>query len=122
MDIETRRSAECDLSHWQYIVLADVQHHPDTSQKRLADRIVRSPSRLAVDVDELHTRGLLGRDSADHDRRVHRLRLTPAGRTLASRVRRQIHRDEDRLLARLTEAQREQLRELLIAALDPDSL
>lgn len=122
MDIETRRSAEHDLSHWHYIVLADVQEHPDTSQKELAQRIVRSPSRLATDVDLLRTRGFLERESVEHDRRINRLKLSRPGQTLTNRVRRQIHRDEDRLLRRLSERQQGQLRELLTRALDPDSL
>jgi DNA-binding MarR family transcriptional regulator len=122
LEIETRRSAEHDLSHWHYIVLADVQEHPDTSQKQIAERIVRSPSRLATDVDELSSRGLLGRASADHDRRVNRLILTAEGQDLTRRVRELIHRDEDRLLVRLTDPQRAQLRDLLTQALDPDTL
>lgn len=122
IDIETRRSAAHDLSHWHYIVLADVQEHPNTAQKQLAQRIVRSPSRLATDVDILCSRLLLDRDSVEHDRRINRLALTQAGQRLTNRVRQQIHHDEDRLLDRLTDRQRGQLRELLTRALDPKSL
>lgn len=122
LDIEAQRSAEHGLSHWHYIVLADVQEHPDGSQKQIAQRIVRSPSRLATDVDELRSRGLLSRGSAEHDRRVNQLTLTRDGQELTQRVRRLIHLDEDRLLDRLTDPQRSQLRDLLTRALDPESL
>jgi MarR family transcriptional regulator for hemolysin len=122
LEIETRRSAEHDLSHWHYIVLADVQEHPDSSQNQIARRIVRSPSRLATDVDELCSRGLLSRTSAAHDRRVNRLTLTADGQELTRRVRRLIHLDEDRLLARLTDPDQTQLRDLLTRALDPEVL
>jgi DNA-binding MarR family transcriptional regulator len=122
LEIEAHRSAEHGLSHWHYIVLADVQEHPDSSQKQLARRIVRSPSRLATDVDELCSRGLLSRSSAEHDRRINRLTLTRDGQELTQRVRRLIHLDEDRLLVRLTDPQRAQLRDLLTRALDQESL
>jgi hypothetical protein len=78
MEIETRRCAEHDLAHWHYIVLADVQEHPDTSQQQLARRIVRSPSRLATDVEDLCSRGLLRRASAEHDRRINHTTGSPA--------------------------------------------
>ncbi len=122
IDIETRRSAENGLSHWHYIVMADVQEHPYTSQKHLAQRIVRSQSRLVTDLDLLVSRRLLDRDTVEHDRRVNRLVLTQAGQKLTSRVRQQIHHDEDRLLRRLTERQRGQLRDLLTRTFDPGSL
>lgn len=122
LEIEARRSAEHGLSHWHYIVLADIQEHPDSSQKQIARRIVRSPSRLAADIDELCSRELLTRSSAEHDRRINRLALTREGQELTRRVRRLIHLDEDHLLVRLTDPQRAQLRDLLAQALDPESL
>lgn len=121
VEIETQRSAEHGLSHWQYIVLADVDEHPGSSQKKLAQRIVRSPSRLATDVDDLCARYLLSRSSAEHDRRINRLTLTHDGDELMRRVRHLIHLDEDQLLGRLTDPHRVQLRELLTHALDPGS-
>ena len=122
MEIEARRCAEHDLAHWHYIVLADVQEHPDTSQQQLARRIVRSPSRLATDVEDLCSRGLLRRASAEHDRRINRLTLTEGGQGLTRRVRRLIHIDEERLLQRLAATERAQLRDLLARVLDPETL
>jgi DNA-binding MarR family transcriptional regulator len=122
LEIETRRCAEHDLAHWHYIVLADVQEHPGTSQKQLARRIVRSPSRLATDVEDLCFRGLLCRASAKHDRRINRLTLTEDGQGLTRRVRRLIHMDEERLLQRLAAKERALLRDLLARALDPETL
>lgn len=122
VEIETRHSAKHGLSHWHYIILADVHEHPDSSQKQLARRIVRSPSRLATDVDDLCSRHLLNRSSAEHDRRINQLTLTQDGQELTRRVRRLIHLDEDHLLGRLTDPERAQLRDLLTHALDPESL
>jgi len=122
MEIEARRCAEHDLAYWHYIVLADVQEHPDTSQQQLARRIVRSPSRLATDVEDLCSRGLLRRASAEHDRRINRLTLTEGGQGLTRRVRRLIHIDEERLLQRLAATERAHLRDLLARVLDPETL
>jgi DNA-binding MarR family transcriptional regulator len=122
LEIETRRCAENDLPHWQYIILADVQEHPGTSQKHIAQRIVRSPSRLATDVEGLRSRGLLQRTSATQDRRINRLSLTDDGQALTRHVRGLIHIDEDHLLQRLAVAERAQLRDLLTRALDPEAM
>ncbi len=122
LEIETRRCAKHDLAHWHYIILADVQEHPDSSQKQIAHRIVRSPSRLATDVEELGSRDLLRRTSPRQDRRINRLTLTDDGQALTRRVRRLIHIDEDRLLRRLAPNEQAQLRDLLTRALDPDTV
>jgi DNA-binding MarR family transcriptional regulator len=122
LEIETRRCAENGLAHWHYIILADVQEHPGSSQKQLAQRIVRSPSRLATDVEDLCSRDLLSRTSAKQDRRVNRLTLTEDGQALTRRVRRLIHIDEDHLLQRLAVTERAQLRDLLTRALDPETM
>jgi DNA-binding MarR family transcriptional regulator len=122
MDIETRRCAEYDLAHWHYIILADVQEHPDSSQKQIAQRIVRSPSRLATDVDELRSRQLLRRTSPQQDRRINRLTLTDDGEALTGAVRRLIQTDEDHLLRRLAAAEQTQLRDLLTRVLDPETI
>jgi len=122
LDIETRRCAEHDLPHWHYIILADVQEHPDSSQKQLAQRIVRSPSRLATDVEDLCSRDLLRRTSPKQDRRINQLTLTDDGQALTRRVRRLIHLDEDHLLRRLAATEQAQLRDLLTHALDPETM
>jgi DNA-binding MarR family transcriptional regulator len=122
MEIETRLCAERDLAHWHYIVLADVQEHPNTSQNELARRIARSPSRLATDVEQLRSRRLVRRASADYDRRINLLSLTERGEALTQQVRQLIHEDEERLLHRLTTPEQTRLRDLLTRALDPETL
>lgn len=122
LDIETRRCAEHDLAHWGYIILADVQEHPGSSQVQIAQRIVRSPSRLATDVKDLCSRQLLRRTSSQQDRRINRLTLTDNGQELTRRVRRLIHADEDELLRRLAAAEQARLRDLLTRVLDPETV
>lgn len=122
LEIETRRCAENDLAHWHYIILTDVDEHPATSQKHVAQRIVRSPSRLTADVETLRSRGLMQRTSGTQDRRINRLSLTDDGKALTRLVRRLIHTDEDHLLHRLADTERSRLRDLLMRALDPGAL
>jgi DNA-binding MarR family transcriptional regulator len=121
-EIESRRCGENDLNHWDYIILADVEEHPYTSQKEIAERIARSASRLAADVEVLSSRGLVSRATSTPDRRRHQLTLTPNGQALTRRVRRLIHGDEDELLCRLSEVEKVQLREQLSRAIDPKTL
>lgn len=122
LEAETRVCTEHDLPHWHYIVLTDVQEHPGTAQHQVAARIVRSPSRLAADVELLGARRLLLRSSSVSNRRANRLTLTAEGEALVTRLRAQIHREEDRLLHRLTPREQNTLRNLLTRALDPERL
>lgn len=121
-DAEQDATRAADLSHWSYIILADVQEHPGTHQKAVAERIVRTPSRVATDVEKLRADGLLVRTSAPDDRRANQLRLTDRGDALTDSTRKQIHAAEARLLRRLTSRQQRLLRKLLTQALDPQEL
>ena len=121
-DAETEAVADAGLSHWHYIVLVDVLEHPGTSQKDLARRIHRAPSRVAQDVEDLHGRHLLSRRDHPRDRRINLLEVTRRGESLTISTQKRIHGAEDRLLRRLDQRQQAQLRGLLTAALDPDEL
>jgi len=117
MDIEPQRCHEHRLSHWDYIILSDVEEHPGTSQRDVARRIVRSASRIADEVESLQARGLVTRTPAAHDRRVNCLQLTKAGRNLTQRVRRAIRADERELLSELSPTEQNRLRALLTKAI-----
>ena len=122
MDIEPKRCHEYRLSHWDYIILSDVEEHPGTSQRDVAQRIVRSASRIADDVESLQARGLVTRTPAAHDRRENCLQLTKAGRNLTQRIRRAIRADERELLSELSPTEQNRLRALLTKAIPTQML
>lgn len=60
-----------------------VYDNPGQSQKEIAQNMIIDPSLLARDLQQLENRGLLVRQVDANDRRVRRIRLTPAGKTKA---------------------------------------
>lgn len=76
------RIAELELTPPLAGVLRLVAREPSLNQRALARRLGAVPSRVVTLVDDLEHRGLLTRTRSDHDRRVHELRLTPAGTRL----------------------------------------
>lgn len=70
----------------QFGVLEAVYHLGPLSQRQLADKILRSSGNLTMVVDNLERDGLVERQRDSKDRRVARVHLTPAGRSLMAEV------------------------------------
>jgi MarR family transcriptional regulator, transcriptional regulator for hemolysin len=76
-----RRLAEHGGSLATWIVLSAAVHSPTSlSQRELADRMAIGGPTLVRHLDRLEADGLVARRRDDHDRRVTRIDLTPAGR------------------------------------------
>lgn len=86
---------------WGYAVLSTLREEPVRAQSALAKAIGADKTRLIPVLDELQRRGLIEREPDPADRRVHLLRLTPAGLDLQASVQAGIRAEEVRLLARL---------------------
>jgi DNA-binding MarR family transcriptional regulator len=72
--------AELDLSFTQIKALCALERDgAGTSVKALADSLGVSVPAISRAVDGLYERGLVGREEDREDRRVRRVRLTPAG-------------------------------------------
>jgi DNA-binding MarR family transcriptional regulator len=84
------------MTRAQLIVLARLEQQPDISQSELAHVAEVAPMTIARLVDRLEALGLLERRADAEDRRIWRLRLTPAAG--------QISRDFKRLLSKLHRA------------------
>jgi DNA-binding MarR family transcriptional regulator len=80
--------------------------------RTVAERGLVDPSNLSPAVESLEARGLVARPPAPHDRRVRAVRLTPEGEELRERLATCLH-DEHPAVARLSESDRESLRDLL---------
>lgn len=74
------------LSMPQFDVLAHVGAREGISQQELAGRLLVTKGNICGLLDRMAAAGLVERREDPHDRRVNRLYLTPAGRSLLARV------------------------------------
>ena len=94
------------VSMWAYVVLSRLSDRPLRGQAVLAEAIGADKTRLIDVLDDLQSRGLIRREPDPADRRARLLTLTAKGRRLRDRVRRDIRREEDRLLGPLPATER----------------
>ncbi|MFF8787109.1 MarR family winged helix-turn-helix transcriptional regulator [Streptomyces sp. NPDC015125] len=94
------------LTMWAYSVLLHLDETPIRTQAALAEAIRADKTRIIVVLDDLEARELIRRQPDPKDRRVRLLSLTPEGRRLRDTVQSAIRQGEERLLARLPEADR----------------
>lgn len=115
--VEDDAAARAGITMWQYAVLAVVADLPGLNQGEVARALAYSPNRIIADLDLLERRRLLTR-SPGPDRRANVLKTTAAGSRLMQRVKEDIHRGEDELLAPLTAQQRRALHDTVHALAD----
>jgi DNA-binding MarR family transcriptional regulator len=105
------------LTMWEYVILGPLLGQPGLSQKELAARSRRDPTRLIGNLDALEERGLITRTVDAADRRRRTVRLTGAGREVVRDTRRQIRAMEAGLLAALPPGDQATLRQHLAVTL-----
>ncbi|MGZ4343810.1 MAG: MarR family winged helix-turn-helix transcriptional regulator [Solirubrobacteraceae bacterium] len=84
------------------------------TQHGLCKRTGMDPSSRVATIDDLERKGLVERRAHPSDRRAYALHVTDAGRETLARGREVVQEVEDELLAPLDDAEREQLRSLLL--------
>ena len=94
------------LTMWGYTVLSALDDAPQSTQSALADMIGADKTRLIGTLDALQEAGLITREPDPSDRRARILSITPAGRGARDGARREIQRNEERLLASLAAGDR----------------
>ncbi|MEV0251238.1 MarR family transcriptional regulator [Nocardia sp. NPDC050712] len=94
------------LSMWGYSVLLGLGREPVYTQAALAKTIGADKTRIIAVLDELQHRGLIERRPDPADRRVNLIELTSDGRAARDRAQREIQRQEEDLLGRLSPADR----------------
>jgi DNA-binding MarR family transcriptional regulator len=94
-------------------LLTRVAANEGKAQQAIGELIGLNPTQMVFVVDELEDRGLVERRRNPADRRSYGLYLTDAGRDMLARVRTVIDAHQVMLGSSLTEAEREQLTELL---------
>lgn len=95
------------LSMWGYVVLNALDGDPARTQAALAQAIGADKTRIIATLDELQRAGLITREPDPADRRVRLLAITAAGRQVRAAAQTAIQANEDRVLARLSSADRQ---------------
>lgn len=104
--------AEVRIRPVQYSILTIIERNPGISQTQLADTLGIKKTNLVALVDELETRGLARRKSAEIDRRARALHLTSKGTVFIGRLHR-LDAALDQKISRLMGNDRKRLCEAL---------
>jgi DNA-binding MarR family transcriptional regulator len=105
--------APLQLEPREFALLRAVGFAEGQSQQAIGERLQIPPSRMVAFVDALERRGLLERRQNPSDRRTRALHLTAAGRRVLERALVLASELERELCAQLSQAEREQLAQLL---------
>ena len=105
-----------DLNVRQFSVLALAASDLKPTQREMSAFVALDPSQIVALVDTLEDRDLVKRETDRRDRRSKNIVATDAGEKLYRKARAITITAEDHVLANLTEAERDQLRELLTKA------
>jgi DNA-binding MarR family transcriptional regulator len=103
------------LSIKHYGCLAVIADEGPLSQQTLGARMGVDRTTIVAVVDDLETKGLVARRRNPVDRRAYALEVTAGGRRSLASAQERLHGRENRMLAGVSEAQRDQLRDLLRA-------
>jgi len=107
-----------DLKPRQFQILYLLADRGPTGQRELGETMAIDHSILVTMLNPLEADGLIRRERDAADRRRHVVTVTPAGKRRLTSAARAQREAEDALFAGLTEQQRDQLRQLLIALRD----
>lgn len=105
--------APLQLEPREFALLRAVGVDEGKSQQAIGERLQIPPSRMVAFIDALEARGLIERRHNSADRRTRALHLTSAGHELLGRALARAVEFERSLCAGLSDAEREQLMELL---------
>ena len=114
------RLAELDLTPVQAHALRRLDPDEPLAMSALADALYCHASNVTGIVDRLESRGLVGRTPGTEDRRVKTLVLTPEGARVRERVI-DLLSEPPAVLARLSEREQLELRDILRRALAEDA-
>lgn len=101
------------VSQGKVLLLCLLHLNEGVSQKALAKAMSIKKAALAIMLDQLAAEGLVERATAEGDRRLNAVRLTPKGRAFAQDVRERAAQHNDAFLAPLESGEREELVHLL---------
>lgn len=97
----------------QFAILHALMDAPGVDQVTLAGKVAFDAATIGSVIARLEKRGWLRREAADADRRRKQLWLTPSGKKAAMAMKADVMKVQDRILAPLGVADRQQLTALL---------
>jgi len=104
---------EAEISPGLFGILVIIEANPGLKQTELAIAAHLDRSSIVPVVDKLEARGYVSRRASVIDRRVNGLWLTPEGSTVLGKLKRTVLAHERRIARRLTDAEQQQLFDLL---------
>ncbi len=106
--IFAQETAPFEITSVQFAILQTLQDHPGLDQITVAKKVAFDPATSGSVIGRLETRGFLVRHADSADRRRKLLWLTPQGNRLCDEMKRSVRAVQDRLLAPLSSAERDQ--------------
>ena len=113
MAIFADQCAASGLTSVQFAALAAIRDNPGVDATRLSALVAFDRSTLGDVLDRLQTKGWVARSPSPHDRRIKLLHLSQAGLAVLQAVEPDVHQVQQRLLAPLSEPDRQQIMRLL---------
>jgi len=107
--------SEAGVHPYHYAILATIAEGERETQGAIADALDYDRGQLVGILDELEEQGLVERRRDPEDRRRQVVVMTTEGRKALTKMRALSKRLDDEFLAPLTQAQRDQLQQLLLA-------
>ncbi len=101
-----------DITPVQFAALSALADRPGLGQAALAQLIGYDRATIGGVIDRLETKGLAQRRPDPNDRRSNILTLTAGGREIVSRTRPKVLAVQDKLLAPLSDAEREEFSQM----------
>ena len=113
VDAFLRNMAVYGLKPVEFSVLSLIAHNPGITSRQLCSTLNIQPPNLVDMINQLQRRELITRRPHPHDGRAMGLHLTPAGRKLVKQAELTASELEDAATARLSQAERKTLMQLL---------
>lgn len=102
-----------DLDIRQYTTMAYIAEGHTPTQHEVAQILHLDPSQVVKLINSLVSRGLLTRQTHEHDRRAKALQITPEGRGLYQQAMMAVHQSEEAVTSSLSHRDRSALKRLL---------
>jgi DNA-binding MarR family transcriptional regulator len=110
-----------DITAVQYKALRAIKKTPGIPKSYLADALALDRSTIGELVRRLESRGLVTRTTAQGDKRIKKLRLSPVGEALLAKAEPCVRRAKTRILAPLSKADKQLFLQMLVQLVEENN-